>query len=150
MRPTTVCGVIAVVDGTGTGMCMPDAGFPLVNDLPTNNVSQSAPIDGVLPVNACSIVVAVAGSASNQCEPTHLATNPTGSVPVNVPVTVCAVTAALDGNADGTCTGCQHRHDRPDRHAGQPRHGRHAPDHHLRDRGWRSAARPAPPARSPR
>ena len=54
-------------------MCMPNVGFPLVNDLPTNNVSQSAPIDGVLPVNVCSIVVAVAGTASNQCEPTHLA-----------------------------------------------------------------------------
>ncbi len=103
--PATVCGVIAEVDGKATGMCMPDAGFPLVNDLPTNNVSQSAPIDGVLPVNACSIVVAMAGSASNQCEPTHLATNPTGSVPVNVPVTVCAVAAALDGTADATCTG---------------------------------------------
>jgi hypothetical protein len=84
---------------------MPDAGFPLVNDLPTNNVSQSAPIDGVVPINACSIVVAVAGSASNQCEPTHLATTPTGSVPVNVPVTVCSVTAAIDGNASGVCTG---------------------------------------------
>ena len=59
-------------------MCMPDAGFPLVNDLPTDTVSQSAPVDGVIPVNACSVVVAVAGTASNSCEPTHLATTPTG------------------------------------------------------------------------
>jgi hypothetical protein len=103
--PITACGVIAVVDGKANGMCMPVDGFPLVNDLPTNDVSQSAPIDGVLPINACSIVVAVDGSASNQCEPTHLKTTPTGSVPVNVPVTVCAVTAAIDGNASGTCTG---------------------------------------------
>ncbi len=62
-------------------MCMPNVGFPLVNDLPTNNVSQSAPIDGVVPVNVCSVVVAVDGSASNQCEPTHLASTPTGSRP---------------------------------------------------------------------
>jgi hypothetical protein len=103
--PITVCGVLAVVDGKGTGLCMPVAGFPLGNDLPTNNVSQSAPIDGVLPINACSIVLAVDAAASNQCEPAHLQTNPTGSVPVNVPVTVCAVTAALDGRASGTCTG---------------------------------------------
>ncbi len=104
--PATVCGVIAEVYGTATGMCMPDTGFPLVNDLPTNEVSQSAPVDGVIPVNACSVVVAVAGSASNSCEPSHLATTPsTGSVPVNVPLTVCSVTAAVEGDASGTCTG---------------------------------------------
>ena len=44
--PATVCGVVAEVYGTATGMCMPDTGFPLVNDLPTNDVSQSAPVDG--------------------------------------------------------------------------------------------------------
>ena len=114
---------------------MPNAGFPLVNDLPTNDVSQSAPIDGVLPVNVCSIVVAVDGTASNQCEPTHLSTTPTGSVPVNVPVTVCAVTAALDGTADGTCTGASTGTTLPIGTPGSPGTGHHAPDHDLRHRG---------------
>ena len=69
--PVTACGAIVAVDGSANGMCMPDAGFPLVNDLPTSDGSQSAPVDGVIPVNACSVVVAVAGTASNSCEPTH-------------------------------------------------------------------------------
>ena len=57
-------------------------------------------------MNACSIVVAVAGSASNTCEPTHLATTTTvGSVTASVPVTVCAVAVAISGNASGTCVG---------------------------------------------
>ena len=74
----TVCGVIAEVYGTATGMCMPSAGFPLVNDLPTNDVSQGAPVDGVVPINACSVVVAVAGSATNSCEPSHPGHHPHG------------------------------------------------------------------------
>ena len=44
--PATVCGVIAEVYGTATGMCMPSAGFPLANDVPTDDVSQGAPVDG--------------------------------------------------------------------------------------------------------
>ena len=59
--PVTACGAIVEVDGSANGMCMPDAGFPLVNDLPTSEGSQSAPVDGVIPVNACSVVVAVDG-----------------------------------------------------------------------------------------
>jgi hypothetical protein len=103
--PATVCGVIAEVDGTATGSCMPVPGFPLANSLPTNSITQSAPIDGVLPINACSIVVAVDGSASNQCEPAHTAPTQTGPVTGNVPVTVCSITAAIQGTATGVCTG---------------------------------------------
>ena len=85
---------------------MPDAGVPLTNDLPTSDASQSAPVEGVIPVNVCSVVVAVDGSASNTCEPTHVSsTTGEGSAPVFAPVSACAVTAALDGTADGTCTG---------------------------------------------
>ena len=40
--PVTACGVIAEVYGTANGLCLPDSGFPLVNDLPTNDVSQRA------------------------------------------------------------------------------------------------------------
>ena len=79
--------------------------LPLVNDLPTNDGSQSAPVDGVIPVNVCSVVVAVAGTASNSCEPSHVETNSTGAAPVTAPVTVCAVTAAIDGDANGSCLG---------------------------------------------
>jgi hypothetical protein len=103
--PVTICGVIAEVDGTATGSCMPVPGFPPVNDRPTNSVTQSAPIDGVLLVNACSIVVAVDGSASNHCEPAHEAPTQTGSVPVNAPVLVCSITAAIEGIARAVCTG---------------------------------------------
>ena len=81
--PATVCGVIAEVDGTSTGMCMPDARVPLVNGVPTNSVSQSAPVDGVAPVNACSVVAAVDGTASNSCEPSHVVSSSAGSVPVS-------------------------------------------------------------------
>ena len=70
--PVTACGAVVEVDGSANGMCMPDAGFPLVNDLPTSDASQSAPVDGVVPVNACSVVVAVDGTASNSCEPSHV------------------------------------------------------------------------------
>jgi hypothetical protein len=63
--PVGICGVIVEIDGAAAGKCMPTAGFPLVNGLPTNQLSQSAPIDGVLPVNACSILIAVDGD-SNQ------------------------------------------------------------------------------------
>ena len=45
-------------------MRLPDAGFPLANDLPTSDASQSAPADAVVPVNACSVAVAVDGTAS--------------------------------------------------------------------------------------
>ena len=103
--PVTACGAVVEVDGSSNGMCMPDAGFPLVNDLPTDDGNQSAPVDGVIPVDACSVVVAVAGTANNSCEPTHVSTSSTGSVPVFAPVTVCAVSAALQGTATGTCTG---------------------------------------------
>jgi hypothetical protein len=97
--------VILEVQGVATGSCMPVAGFPLVNNLPTNAVTQSAPIDGVIPINVCSVVIAVDGTASNSCEPAHLAPTQTGQGTLNVPVTVCAVTAALQGTATGTCTG---------------------------------------------
>jgi hypothetical protein len=103
--PATVCGVILEVQGVATGSCMPVAGFPLVNNLPTNAVTQNAPIDGVIPINVCSVVIAVDGTASNSCEPAHLAPTQTGQGTLNVPVTVCAVTAALQGTATGTCTG---------------------------------------------
>ena len=103
--PVTACGAVVEVDGSANGMCMPDAGYPLVNDLPTSNASQSAPADGVVPVNACSVVVAVDGTASNSCEPSHVGTTTTGSTPVFAPVTLCAVTAALDGDSSGTCEG---------------------------------------------
>ena len=102
--PATGCGVVAAVDGTARA-CMPDAGFPQVNNLPTNSVTQSAPVDGVAPVNVCSVVVAVDGTASNSCEPAHVLSTSSGSFPVAAPVTVCAVTAAVYGTADGTCTG---------------------------------------------
>ena len=82
--PAGVCGVIVVIDGTGKGNCMPVAGFPTVNGLPVDGLTQSAPIDGVLPVNACSIVIAVAGTASNQCEPAHVAATQTGTGTINV------------------------------------------------------------------
>ena len=103
--PVTACGAVVEVDGSANGMCMPDAGYPLVNDLPTNDASQSAPVDGVVPVNACSVVVAVDGTASNSCEPSHVGATTTGSVPVFAPVTLCAVTAALEGDSSGTCEG---------------------------------------------
>ena len=79
--PVTACGAVVEVDGSANGMCMPDAGFPLVNDLPTNDGSQSAPVDGVIPVNACSVVVAVDGTASNSCEPSHVGATTTGLGP---------------------------------------------------------------------
>ncbi len=103
--PVTACGAIVEVDGSANGMCMPDAGFPLANDLPTSDASQSAPVDAVVPVNACSVVVAVDGSGSNSCEPSHVGTTTTGAAPVSAPVTLCAVTAALDGASSGTCEG---------------------------------------------
>jgi len=103
--PAGVCGVIVEIDGTGKGDCMPVAGAPTLNGLPVDGLTQSAPIDGVLPINACSIVIAVAGTASNQCEPAHIAATQTGTAPINVPVTACAVAAAIQGTATGTCTG---------------------------------------------
>jgi hypothetical protein len=103
--PAGVCGVIVEISGTASGACMPVAGAPTLNGLPIDGLTQSAPIDGVLPVNACSIVIAVAGSASNQCEPAHIAATQTGTAPINVPVTACAVAAAIQGTATGTCTG---------------------------------------------
>ena len=103
--PVTACGAIVEVDGSANGMCLPDAGFPLANDLPTSDASQSAPADAVVPVNACSVAVAVDGTASNSCEPSHLGTTTTGTAPVSAPVTLCAVTAALDGNSSATCEG---------------------------------------------
>jgi hypothetical protein len=103
--PAGICGVIVEIDGNGKGSCMPVAGFPLVNDLPTSPLSQSAPIDGVLPVNACSLVIAIVGTASNTCEPSHIAPTQTGTGKVNVPVNVCALAAAVQGTATGTCVG---------------------------------------------
>jgi hypothetical protein len=103
--PAGVCGVIVEIDGTGKGDCMPVAGTPTVNGLPVDGLTQSAPIDGVLPINACSIVIAIAGTASNQCEPAHIAASQTGTAPINVPVTACAIAAAVQGTATGTCTG---------------------------------------------
>ncbi len=89
-----------------TACACPTPGSRSSTTCPPVTASQSAPVDGVIPVNACSVVVAVDGTASNSCEPTHVSTTTaTGSVPVFAPVTVCAVSAALDGTADGTCTG---------------------------------------------
>ncbi len=118
--PVTACGAIVEVDGSANGMCMPDAGFPLANDLPTSDASQSAPADAVVPVNACSVVVAVDGTAGNSCEPSHVGTTTTGAAPVAAPVTICAVSAALDGRLQRHVRGrgldlC------PDRHRRKPR-----------------------------
>jgi hypothetical protein len=59
----------------------------------------------VLPVNACSILVAIDGSATNSCEPNHVAPTQTGTLPISAPATICSVTAALEGTATGTCIG---------------------------------------------
>jgi len=103
--PAGICGVIVEIDGAAKGDCMPTSDFPLIGGLPANTLTQSAPIDGVLPVNACSIVVAIAGSATNSCEPAHIAPTQTGAGKINAPVNVCAVAAAIQGTATGTCVG---------------------------------------------
>ena len=84
----------------------PTPAFPLANDLPTSDGSQSAPVDGVIPVNACSVVVAVDGTASNSCEPSHVRHHCLGYRPgLRARLTVCAVSASLNGNANGSCVG---------------------------------------------
>ena len=67
----------------------------LTGDLPTSDDTQSAPVDGVLPVSGCSVVVAVVGSATNSCEPDHVAQTQDGSVPVDGTVTLCSIVASV-------------------------------------------------------
>ena len=109
--PVSICSINVGLTGNTGSDChpagattqsgMPIPGFPLVKDLPTNAITPSAQIDGVLPVNACSIVVAVDASAGSRCEPTHGAPTQTGSVPVDAPVTLCSV----EGVPSSFCTG---------------------------------------------
>ena len=102
--PATVCGVIAEVYGTATGMCMPDTGSRSSTICPPTTSARARP-SMASSRSTLQRRGRGGGSASNPCEPSHLATMPTGSVPVNVPLTVCSVMAAVDGDASGTCTG---------------------------------------------